>query len=70
MEDRSVLYTIKRRKAIWIAHIPCRKDVLKHVIEGNTVGWIEVSGRQGRRRKHLLDGLKEKTGYSKLKRKH
>ena len=26
-----------------------------------------MAGRRGRRRKHLLDGLKEKKGYYKLK---
>ena len=28
---------------------------------------IEVTGRQGRRRRNLLDDLKERTGYSHLK---
>jgi hypothetical protein len=37
------------------------------VIEGNIEGRIEVTGRQGRRRKQLLDDLKEKLGYWKLK---
>ena len=30
-------------------------------------GGIEVTGRQGRRRKKLLDDLKERRGYSHLK---
>jgi hypothetical protein len=30
-------------------------------------GRIEVTARQGRRRKHLLDDLKERRGYWKLK---
>jgi len=29
-------------------------------------GWIEVTGRQGRRRRKLLDDLKERRGYSHL----
>jgi hypothetical protein len=37
--------------------------LLKHVIEGR----IEMTGRRGRRRKQLLDGLKEKRSYCKLK---
>jgi hypothetical protein len=37
------------------------------VIEGKLEGRIEVTGRQGRRRKQLLDDLKEKRGYFKLK---
>jgi hypothetical protein len=40
---------------------------LKHVIEGNTEGRIEVTGRRGRRRKQLLDSLKEKRGYWEFK---
>ena len=35
---------------------------LKRKIEGS----IEVTGRRGRRRKQLLDDLKEKRGYWKL----
>jgi hypothetical protein len=38
-----------------------RNCLLKHVIEG------KITGRQGRRRKQLLDDLKEETGYLKLK---
>jgi hypothetical protein len=40
-EERSILHTIKRWKADWIAHILCRNCLQKHVIEGNT----EVTGR-------------------------
>jgi len=39
--------------------------LLKHVIDGKIEGRIEVTGRQGRRRKHLLDDLEEKRGYCK-----
>ena len=39
-----------------------RNCLLKHVIQGKTGGGIEVTKRQGRRRKHLLDGLKETRG--------
>jgi hypothetical protein len=42
-------------------------SLLKHVIEENIEGRIEVMGRRGRRRKQLLDDLKEKWGYWKLK---
>jgi hypothetical protein len=39
-----------------------------HVIEVKIKGWrIEVTGRQGRRRRKLLDDLKERRGYSHLK---
>jgi hypothetical protein len=43
-----------------------RNCLLKHVIEGK----IEVRGREGRRRKHLPDDIKEKRGYCYLKEKH
>jgi hypothetical protein len=52
----SQINTIKRRKANWCCHILGRNCLLKHVIEGK----IEVTGRRGRRSKHLLDDLKEK----------
>jgi hypothetical protein len=38
MEDRDLLHTIKRRKAIWIGHILCRNCLLKHVTEGKIEG--------------------------------
>jgi hypothetical protein len=56
---------IQIRTANWIGHISCRNCLLKHVIEGELEG--EVTGRWGRRRKQLLDGLKEKRRYCKLK---
>jgi hypothetical protein len=37
------------------------------VIEGKIKGEIEVTGRRGRRRRRLLDDLKERRGYSHLK---
>jgi hypothetical protein len=37
------------------------------VIEGKLEGRIEMTGRRGKRRKQLLDDLKEKTRYWKLK---
>jgi hypothetical protein len=62
-EERNIVHTIKRRKANWIGHILRRNCLLKQVIEGRLEGRIEVTGRRRRRRKQLLDGLKEKTGY-------
>jgi hypothetical protein len=41
--------------------------LLNRVIEGKIQGWIEVTGRQGRRRRKLLDDLKERREYSHLK---
>jgi hypothetical protein len=66
-EERNILHTIKRRKANLIGHILRRNCLLKHVIEGKLEGRIEMTGRRGRRRKQLLDGLKEKGRYWKLK---
>jgi hypothetical protein len=37
------------------------------VIEGKLEGTMETIGRRGRRRKQLLDELKEKRRYGKLK---
>jgi hypothetical protein len=54
---------IKRRKANWIGHILHRNCLVRHVIEGKIEGRIQVTGRQGRRHKKLLDDLKEKRGY-------
>jgi hypothetical protein len=62
-EERNILHTIKRRKTNWIGHILRSNCLLKHVIEGR----INVTGRRGRRRKQLLDDLKETRGYRKLK---
>ena len=44
-----------------------RNCLLQKVIEGKVKREIEVTGRQGRRRRELLDDLKEKRGYSHLK---
>jgi hypothetical protein len=66
-EERNIVHTIKRRKANWIGHILRRDCLLKHVIEGKLEGRIEMTGRRGIRRKQLLDDLKEKRRYWKLK---
>jgi hypothetical protein len=58
---------LKRGRANWIGHILRRDSLLKHVKEGKMEERVEVTGRGGRRRKQLLDGLKEKRGYWKLK---
>jgi len=44
-----------------------RNCLLQRAIEGKIKGGIEVTGRRGRRRRKLLDGLKERRGYSHLK---
>jgi hypothetical protein len=55
----NILHTIKRRKVNWVGHILRRNCLLKHVIEGKLKRRIEMTGRRGRRRKELLDDLKE-----------
>jgi hypothetical protein len=59
-KERNIVHTIKRRKADWVCHILRRNCLLRHVIEGNREGSVEVTGLRGRRRMHLLDELKEK----------
>ena len=44
-----------------------RNCLLQRVTEGKIQGGIEVTGRQGRRLRKLLDVLKERRGYSHLK---
>jgi len=44
-----------------------RSCLLKQVIEGKIKGEMEVTRRQGIRRKKLLDDLKDRRGYSHLK---
>jgi len=66
-EQRNILHEIRKRKANWIGHVLRRNCLLQRVIEGKIQGGIEVTGRQGRRRKKLLDDLKERRGYSHLK---
>ena len=62
-EQRNILHEIRKQKANLIGHIFRRNCVLKQVIEGKIKGHIEVTRRQGRRRKKLLDDLKDRKGY-------
>jgi hypothetical protein len=63
-EQRNILHEICKRKANWIGHVLCWNCLLQQVIEGKIKGEIEVTGRGGRRRRKLLDDLKETRGYS------
>ena len=60
-EQRNILHTISKRKANWIGHILRRNCLLKQVIEGKIKGEIDVTKRQGRIRKKLLDDLKDRS---------
>jgi len=59
-EQRNILHEKRKRKANWIGHILRRNCFLQRVIEGKIKGGIEVTGRLGRRRRKLLDDLKER----------
>jgi hypothetical protein len=64
---KEYIYKIRKRKPNSIGHIFGRNCLLKRVIEGKINGGIEVTGRRGRKRRKLLDDLKERRGYSHLK---
>ena len=66
-EQRNILHEIRKRKANWIGQILRRNCLLQQFTEGKIQGGIEVTGRRGRRRRKLLDDLKERRGYSHLK---
>ena len=67
-EQRNILHEIRKRKANWIGHILRRHCLLQRVIEGKIKEDIEVTGRRGRKSRKLLDDLKERRGYSQLKK--
>jgi len=66
-EQRNIIHEIKKRKANWIGHILRRNCLLKQVIEEKIKEEMKVTRRRGRRRKKLLDELKDKREYSHLK---
>ena len=66
-EQRNIPHAIRKRKANWIGHILRRNCLIRQAIEGKIKGETEVTRRQGRRRKKLLDDLKDRRGYCHLK---
>jgi hypothetical protein len=62
-KERNILYTIRRRKANWIRHILRWNCPIKHIIERKIIG----IRRRVRRRRQLLDDLKEARRYWILK---
>ena len=52
--ERNILHTMRWREANWIGHKWSSKFLLNHRIEGN----LARTGRQGKRRKLILDRLK------------
>jgi len=66
-QGRKEYPTHNKKKANCTGHILRSSCLRKHVIEGNMTGMRTVTERRGRRRKQLLDELKETRGYCKLK---
>jgi hypothetical protein len=66
-EQRNILNEIRKQKAKWIGHILRRNCLIKQVIEGKIKGDMEMTRRRGRRRRKLLDNLKDRRGYCYLK---
>jgi hypothetical protein len=65
---------VKKTKVMTISRQPSpvtsmidQKQLLKQIIEGKIKGEIDVTRRRGRKRKKLLDDLKDRRGYSHLK---
>jgi hypothetical protein len=67
VRNEDVLLRVKKQRNILHGHILRRNCILQRVTEGKIQGRIEVTGRQGRRRRKLLDDFKERRGYSHLK---
>jgi hypothetical protein len=55
-EQRNVLHEMKISKVNWIGQILRGNCLLKHIVEGK----IEVTRRRARRRKQLVNDVKEK----------
>jgi hypothetical protein len=66
-EDRNLLHTVQGMKAKWMVHVLRRNCILNYVTKGKIEGGVEVTGRRGRRGTQLLDDLKERKIYCKLK---
>ena len=66
-EEKNVVLTMQGRKTNWIVHILRGGWLLEHAIDGKVEGKREMKRRRGRRSKQLLDELKGKRGYWKLK---
>jgi hypothetical protein len=65
-EESNVLHTVNGWEAIWIGHILRRNCRVKYLIKGKIESRTEMTGRQGRRRKQLLDDLKARRGSLEL----
>jgi len=59
-EQRNIIHEMSKWKDNWIGQILCRNCLLQRVIEGKIKGGIEGTGRRGRKRRKVLDDLKER----------
>jgi len=59
-KQMNILHEIPKQKVNWIGHILRRNCLLQRVTEEKIQGGIEVTGRQGRRCRKLLDNIKER----------
>jgi hypothetical protein len=66
-KQRNILHEIRKRKANWIGHVLRRNCLLQRVNEGKIQRGINVTERQGKGRRKLLDDVKERRGYTHLK---
>jgi hypothetical protein len=70
IEERNILHAININNSNCIGHTLQRNCLLKQAIERKTERKLGVEERGRNRRKHLLNYLKERRGYWKLKRQH
>jgi hypothetical protein len=66
-EERNILQTVERQKANWIGCILRWNCLLKHAIEGELNRMLDVTVRRVINSDQLLDDLKKKRAYCKLK---
>jgi hypothetical protein len=66
-KEKHVLKKLKERRLTCVV-TSYLGTCLKHVTGGKIEGRIEMTGRRGRRRKKLQDGLKEKERILKIER--
>ena len=58
-EERNTQHIIKQKKADWIGRLWRRSCLVTLFVKGKIEGRLEVMRRQRRRRKQLLDDIKE-----------
>jgi len=68
-EEKNILQSIERSKAIWIGHILRRNCLLNHFIEGKIEGRIEVMGKPGTRLQQSQKDIKEKKRLLEMERR-